>query len=108
LQEIVVTAVGIRREAKALGYSVQTVGGDDIARSGNVNLLNSITARAAGVSVTSSSGAAGASSFMTIRGFSSITGGNQPLFVVDGVPIDNSEIASVTQHCRCCTFKQGY
>ena len=97
LEEIVVTAVGIRREAKALGYSVQTVGGDDIARSGNVNLLNSLSSRAAGVSITSSSGAAGSSAFMTIRGVSSITGNNQPLFVVDGVPIDNSEVASTTR-----------
>jgi TonB-linked SusC/RagA family outer membrane protein len=97
LQEIIVTAVGIRREAKALGYSVQSVGGDEIARGGNTNVINSLASRAAGVSVTSSSGAAGSSSFMTIRGMSSITGNNQPLFVIDGVPIDNSESASTTR-----------
>jgi TonB-linked SusC/RagA family outer membrane protein len=92
LQEIVVTAIGVRREAKALGYSVQTVGSEEIARSGNVNTINSLTGRVAGVNITNSSGAAGAATFMTIRGNASITGNNQPLFVVDGVPIDNSQL----------------
>lgn len=97
VDEVVVTAIGVKREAKTLGYSVQTIDGDDIARSPNTNLVNSLAGKAAGVSVTSSSGAAGASSFVTIRGFASITQNNQPLFVIDGVPIDNSELASVTR-----------
>jgi TonB-linked SusC/RagA family outer membrane protein len=94
LQEIVVTAIGVRRETKALGYSVQTVGSDEISRSGNLNTVNSLAGRVAGVNITNSSGAAGASTFMTIRGNASITGNNQPLFVVDGVPIDNSQITA--------------
>jgi TonB-linked SusC/RagA family outer membrane protein len=97
IEGVVVTAIGVKRETKALGYSVQAVGGDDIARSGNTNVINSLASRAAGVSVTSSSGAAGSSSFMTIRGVSSMTGNNQPLFVIDGIPIDNSELASTTR-----------
>jgi len=96
LSEIVVTALGISRESKSLGYAVQEVGGDQISRSPNANLVNSLTGRAAGVAITSSAGTAGASAFMVIRGFSSITQNNQPLFVIDGVPIDNSQLASAT------------
>lgn len=96
IDELVVTAVGIRREAKALGYSVQTVSSDDLARSAEQNLVNSLNSKVAGVSITSSAGTAGASTFMTIRGYSSITQNNQPLFIVDGVPIDNSQVASTT------------
>ena len=90
LDEVVVTAIGISRETKALGYSVQEVAGDDLTRNQNANVLNSISGRVAGVQVTSSSGTAGGSSFIQIRGAASILGDNQPLFVVDGVPIDNS------------------
>jgi TonB-linked SusC/RagA family outer membrane protein len=96
LEEIVVTALGIRRETKALGYSVQTVSADDIGKSAEQNMMNALNAKVAGVSITSSSGAAGASTFMTIRGFSSITQNNQPLFVIDGVPIDNSQYTPTT------------
>lgn len=94
IEGVVVTAIGVRREAKALGYSVQTVDSDAISRSGNINPVNSLSGRVAGVQITNSSGAAGSSSFMTIRGNASITGNNQPLFVVDGVPIDNSQLTS--------------
>jgi TonB-linked SusC/RagA family outer membrane protein len=94
IEGVVVTAIGVRREAKALGYSVQSVESDAITRSGNINPVNALSGRVAGVQITNSSGAAGASSFMTIRGNASITGNNQPLFVVDGVPIDNSQLTS--------------
>lgn len=97
IDDVVVTAIGIKRESKALGYSVQKVGADDIARSAETNLVNSLNSKVAGVAITSSSGSAGASTFMTIRGYSSITQNNQPLFVVDGVPIDNSQFSSTTQ-----------
>jgi TonB-linked SusC/RagA family outer membrane protein len=92
VDEVVVTAMGIRREAKALGYSVQSVGTEDLTRSGAINPVNSLGVKVAGVQVTNSTGAAGGSSFITIRGMSSITGNNQPLFVVDGIPIDNSQL----------------
>lgn len=92
VDEVVVTALGIQRESKALGYSVQSVGTDDLTRSGAVNPVNSLGVKVAGVQVTNSSGAAGSSSFITIRGMSSITGNNQPLFIVDGIPIDNSQL----------------
>ncbi len=96
IEGIVVTAIGIKREAKALGYSVQSVGGEELTKSSNTNLVNSLSGKVAGVQVTSSTGAAGGSSFMVIRGMSSITGNNQPLFVVDGIPIDNSQYATET------------
>jgi TonB-linked SusC/RagA family outer membrane protein len=90
LDEVVVTAIGISRQKKSLGYAVQDVNGDKINNAETGNLLSAITGKVAGVNVTSSAGTAGAASFITIRGQNSITGNNQPLFVVDGIPIDNS------------------
>mgnify|MGYP003731014103 CR=1 FL=1 len=88
VDEVVITAIGISREKKALGYSVQEVKGEDLNRGNNADVINSISGRAAGVNVNSSGGTAGASSFITIRGAASIEGNNQPLFVVDGMPIE--------------------
>jgi TonB-linked SusC/RagA family outer membrane protein len=90
LDEVVVTAIGISRQKKSLGYAVQDVNGDKINNAETGNLLSAITGKVAGVNITSSAGTAGAASFITIRGQNSITGNNQPLFVVDGIPIDNS------------------
>jgi TonB-linked SusC/RagA family outer membrane protein len=89
LDEIVVTAIGIRRESKALGYSVQDVKADQLQKANTTSLINSLNGKVAGVNVISSAGTAGSSSYITIRGAASITGNNQPLFVVDGIPIDN-------------------
>ncbi len=88
LDEIVVTALGISRERKALSYSVQGVSGDELAETKDINLVNSLSGKIAGVQVTSGGGAIGSSSRITIRGNSSF-GDNQPLFVVDGTPISN-------------------
>jgi TonB-linked SusC/RagA family outer membrane protein len=90
IQETVVTALGISREKKALGYAVSTVSADDIAKSGEQNVIQALSAKAAGVQVTSSGGTPGASTKITIRGNQTIMGNNQPLVVVDGVPIDNT------------------
>ena len=87
LNEVVVTALGIKRESKALGYSVQSVSNDQIVNSNNTDIINSLAGKVAGVHITPSSGAAGASTFIEIRGSTSLTGNNQPLFVVDGIPI---------------------
>lgn len=89
LEEVVVTALGIEKDKKSLGYSVSEVKGDDLKGSDN-NVLNNLNGKVAGVMVNSSSGAPGASSRITIRGNSSLTGNNQPLFIIDGVPVDNS------------------
>jgi len=94
--EVVVTALGIAREKKALGYSVQEVNGKQLTQARETNLINSLSGRLAGVQVTNSNGSPGASSRMIIRGASSIGSNNQPLFVVDGVPIDNSNFGSGT------------
>ena len=94
--EVVVTALGIAREKKALGYSVQEVSGKTLTQARETNLVNSLSGRLAGVQVTNSNGAPGSSSRMIIRGASSIGSNNQPLFVVDGIPIDNSNFGSGT------------
>jgi TonB-linked SusC/RagA family outer membrane protein len=94
LQEVVVTALGIPKEKKSLGYSVQDVKGNDIVKAKETNVVNSLQGRISGAQITSSSGAVGASSRIVIRGVSSLTGNNQPLFVVDGIPIDNANFGS--------------
>jgi TonB-linked SusC/RagA family outer membrane protein len=89
LDEIVVTAFGIKREEKALGYSVQSIKGDAMTEARESNLTNAISGKVAGVQVTGTSGSVGASSRIVLRGNSSITGNNEPLYVVDGLPISN-------------------
>lgn len=91
VDEVMVTAVGISREKKALGYSVQSVNAEEIERSNNTDLVNTLSAKTAGVQISSSSGTAGASTYMTIRGAASLEGNNQPLFVVDGVPFNTDQ-----------------
>jgi TonB-linked SusC/RagA family outer membrane protein len=91
LGEIVVTAFGIEREAKALGYSVQGIKGDDITEAREVNIANSLQGRVAGVHINRS---AGGSAGIVIRGNSSLQGNNSPLIVVDGVPIDNQQLGA--------------
>jgi len=91
VDEVLVTAIGISREKKALGYSVQTVDAEMIERSNATDFVNTLNAKTAGVQIGSSSGTAGASTYITIRGAASIGGGNQPLFVVDGIPIETGQ-----------------
>jgi len=90
LKETVVTALGVSKETKSLGYSVSSVSGDEVRRSGEANVIEGLAAKAPGVNVTGSGGTPGASSKVTLRGNSHFSGDNQPLIVVDGVPIDNS------------------
>ena len=87
LDEVVVTALGMTRAEKSLGYGVQSVQSEEISTANTSDVINAISGRTAGVQITSSAGTPGASVFMTIRGAASITGNNQPLFVVDGMPI---------------------
>ncbi len=95
LEEVVVTAGGIARDKKALGFGVEEVKGASIKESGESNIISGISAKVSGVQVTNSSGAAGAASYIKIRGNATFTSNdNQPLMVVDGVPIDNSQIAT--------------
>jgi TonB-linked SusC/RagA family outer membrane protein len=87
LEGVIVTAIGVTRKEKELGYNVQTVRSEDIRTKPNADVINSLAGATSGVAITSSAGDAGASTFMTIRGSSSITGNNQPLFIVNGLPI---------------------
>jgi TonB-linked SusC/RagA family outer membrane protein len=87
LDEVVVTALGISREKKALGYSVQDVRQDVIERTGNPDLAGAMQGKLAGIDIKPSSGMPGASSQITIRGARSFTGNNTPLYVVDGMPV---------------------
>lgn len=87
VNEVVVTALGVSREARALGYSVSSVSSSQISKDAVTDVVNALTGKVAGVQVTNSSGAAGSAPFVEIRGSSSILGNNQPLYVVDGVPI---------------------
>jgi TonB-linked SusC/RagA family outer membrane protein len=89
LNEVVVTALGQTTQARSLGTAQQTVRGADIAEAQRENFVNSLQGRVAGVNVTSSSGVPGASSSITIRGISSISSSNQPLMILDGLPMDN-------------------
>jgi TonB-linked SusC/RagA family outer membrane protein len=92
LSEVVVTAFGIEREKKALGYSVQVVDGAKLTEARESNVANSLKGKVAGLHVNPSSGGAGGSSYVMIRGNSSLAGNGQPLYVVDGVPIDNQTL----------------
>ncbi|MCC5946030.1 MAG: SusC/RagA family TonB-linked outer membrane protein [Bernardetiaceae bacterium] len=91
LGEVVVTGFGAPTEVKALGYAVEEVSGDELMNSRETNVISALSGKAAGIQVTNSSGAAGASSYIKIRGNASMTGDNQPLIVIDGIPINNSQ-----------------
>ena len=94
LDEIVVTAMGIKRSAKALGYSATAVSGDEIAAARTADVMSGLQGKVAGVSISSAAGDPGASNSVIIRGISSLTGTNQPLYVIDGVPMNNSAVYS--------------
>src|SRR5690606_28436134 len=89
LDEVVVTALGIKREEKSLGYSVENVAGEELSRVAQENVLNSLSGKVAGVTL-NSTGGTGSSVSMVIRGATSLSSDNQPLFVIDGVPVANS------------------
>ena len=98
LDEIVVTALGVEREQKALGYAVQEVQGDELTEARETNVVNSLAGRVAGVQVVGGSSGVGSTSLITIRGESSlIPGQNSPLFVVDGIPISNRTTSNRTE-----------
>ena len=92
LDEVVVTALGIKRDKKALGYAIDDIKADELMKNKNTNAINSLAGKIAGVNITQSSGAAGSGSQIILRGGTSGSENmdNQPLFVVDGVVYDNS------------------
>ncbi|HAH26036.1 MAG TPA: SusC/RagA family TonB-linked outer membrane protein [Prolixibacteraceae bacterium] len=96
VDEIVVTAMGIKRSEKSLGYSAGRVSSSDLTETGSTSMMNSLQGKIAGVNVSSASGAPGASSRVILRGVSSLGGSNQPLYVVDGIPINNGMVGAST------------
>jgi TonB-linked SusC/RagA family outer membrane protein len=97
MDEVVVTAMDIKRNPRELGYSVQTVKGSDIQQTQRENFVNGLQGRVAGLTVTPTSGAAGASTGIVLRGYNTISGTNQPLFVIDGIILDNQTLNSNSQ-----------
>ncbi|MCD8471673.1 MAG: TonB-dependent receptor plug domain-containing protein [Parabacteroides chartae] len=89
IEEVVVTALGIKREKKALGYATQELKGDALIEARENNLANALSGKVSGLQVVRSSNGPGGSSKIVLRGNSSLTGSNQPLIVIDGVPMDN-------------------
>ena len=93
LEEVVVTALGIKRDKRKLGYSSQEVKGDEISSAGQTNAVSSLSGNVAGLQVTAPS-SMGGSTRIVMRGVKSVVGNNQPLIVIDGIPLDNSNFAS--------------
>lgn len=89
LSELVVTALGVTREQRAIGYAVQDMTGEQVAQAVETNVVNALTGEVAGLQVTNV-GPAGGSARIVLRGTGSIAGENQPLFIIDGIPVDNS------------------
>ena len=94
LEEVVVTAMGIKRSAKALGYSATSLDGEDIAEVRTNDIMSGLAGKVAGVQISTTSSDPGASNSVIIRGVSSLNGSNQPLYVIDGVPMSNSSTYS--------------
>lgn len=96
IDEVVVTALGIERDIKTLGYAISNLESEEITESSESNFANALAGKVAGVQISSTSGDVGSSTRITIRGVSSLSGNNSPLIVIDGVPIDNSTASSGT------------
>ena len=94
IDEVVVTALGIKRQSRSLGYSTTQVNGEDFTMARDPNLGNALSGKVAGVSVSGNATGAGGSSRVVIRGNASLTGNNMPLYVVDGVPFSNQNLGS--------------
>ncbi|MDF7813489.1 SusC/RagA family TonB-linked outer membrane protein [Hymenobacter sp. YC55] len=90
LSEVVVTALGIEKDTRSLGYATQEIKSEQISQKSEPNVLNALQGKVSGVTITNSSGLPGASTNINIRGITSLQGSNQPLFVVDGIPISNN------------------
>ncbi len=94
LNDVMVTAMGIKRSAKALGYSATQVNNEQITETRTNDIMSGLAGKIAGVQISTTSSDPGASNSVVIRGFSSITGSNQPLYIIDGVPLNNSTVYS--------------
>ncbi|MBB4037254.1 TonB-linked SusC/RagA family outer membrane protein [Dysgonomonas hofstadii] len=98
LKEVAVTALGIKREKKALGYSVGEVKGDELDKAKETNVINALAGKVPGLVISQTAGGPSGSSRVIIRGSTELTGNNQPLYVVDGVPLDNTNFGSADKN----------
>lgn len=96
LSDVVVTALGIKRERKALGYGVSEIKGEELTKAKETNVINSLAGKVAGLIVQNTAGGASGTTRVLLRGNTEITGDNQPLYVIDGVPLDNTNFGSVS------------
>lgn len=94
IEEVVVTALGIKKDRKKLGYNVQELKGDELLKSRQSNVVNSLSGKVAGAMINQSSGEVGASTSIVLRGLKSLKGNNQPLFIIDGIPFSNNVSSS--------------
>lgn len=96
LQEVVVTALGIKRDSRAVGYSVARVDGSELVRKSEPDPLKSLMGKVAGVDIRSGQGTPGAATKINIRGNTSLFGSNEPLIIVDGIPYNNTQVTTST------------
>ncbi len=106
LSEVIVTGLGMERKEASLGYAVQEIDGEGLVKARETNLVNSLSGKVAGVQITGSSNIGGSSRIL-VRGANSIRGDNQPLFVVDGTPIDNSNFTTGAQASAAGGYDYG-
>lgn len=108
LSEVVVTALGVSRSSKSTGYATTQVSGEEINRAAPVNIMSGLQGKVSGIDISNTSGSPGGSSKTVIRGFASIAGNNQPLYVIDGVPVNNSRPGDVSPRNSIGDLKETY
>ncbi len=109
LKEVTITtAYNVERDKKSIGYSLTKVDGDEVSQTGRESFINGLAGRVPGMSINPTSGDPGASSQVVLRGINSISGDNQPLMVVDGVPIDNSTVNQINTTIQGTNRNQDY
>jgi len=108
LNEVVVTALGIKRQEKALGYAATTVKSEDLTAARSTNLMQGLEGKVAGVQITAASSSAGGSNSVVVRGYSSLSGSNQPLYVVDGIPLTNTVTSEATTNKNIHSLDTSY
>jgi TonB-linked SusC/RagA family outer membrane protein len=106
LQEVVVTALGVSREKKSLGYGTQKIDGNEVSRAPSANFVNALSGKVSGLQIKNNNNIGGSTN-VVIRGVKSVTGNNQALFVIDGVPVDNSNTNSANQQTGLIGYDYG-
>jgi len=107
LQEVVVTALGIEKESRSIGYGISSIKAEEITKARETNIVNSLQGKVTGVNIQSTSGNVGASSKIIIRGVTSLSGRNNPLWIVDGIPINNQQTATTSRISGNRDFANG-